>query len=188
MADLFQLDSYLFRRKVFKLFGAGFHVFDDRGRVVAYSAQKAFKLKEDISVFTDEAGTTPLLHIQARSVIDFSSAYDIVDPREGRKVGAVRRKGWSSILRDTWHLLDDRDQPVAELKETSAGMALLSRFVTLIPQSFRLGEGSSVVEYNQHFNPFIYRLQVTISPGCTIDRRVVFATGVLIASIEGRQG
>jgi uncharacterized protein YxjI len=188
MSDPFGLDSYLVRRKVFKLLGAGFQVYDDSGRVVAYSAQKAFKLREDIRVFADERETRPLMRIQARQVIDFSACYDVVDERDHALVGSARRKGLKSLLRDNWELLDAEGRTVATLEEDSMAMALLRRFVGhLIPQNFHLGEGSSAVEMSQHFNPFVYRLQVTIPKSCQLDRRLIFGLVVLVAAIEGRQ-
>lgn len=189
MSELFELDSYLVRRKVLRILGAGFHVYDDAGKVVAYSDQKAFKLKEDIRVFTGEDKTDSLMRIQARQVIDFSACYDMVDESDGAMIGSARRKGLKSILRDSWELLDADGRPVGSLQEDSMFMALLRRFLTnLIPQSFHLGQGPSAVHLRQHFNPFIYRLQVTIPESCRIDRRLIFGLVVLIAAIEGRQG
>ena len=189
MSDVFGLDSYLVRRKVFKILGAGFQVYNDAGKVVAYSAQKAFKLREDIRVFADERETRPLMRIQARQVIDFSACYDIVDERDRTVLGSARRKGLKSLLRDNWELLDADGRTVATLEEDSMAMALLRRFVGhLIPQNFSLGEGSSAVHMSQHFNPFVYRLQVSILEGCQVDRRLIFGLAVLVAAIEGRQG
>ena len=54
MNPVFELDRYTIRRKLLKVFGASFQVFDPEGRQVASCAQKAFKLKEDIRVFEDE--------------------------------------------------------------------------------------------------------------------------------------
>ena len=59
MTSPFELDSYLVRRKVLKVFGASFHIYDDAGDVVGYTKQKAFKLKEDIRIFTGEDVTHP---------------------------------------------------------------------------------------------------------------------------------
>jgi hypothetical protein len=188
--NLFELDSYLIRRKVLKIFGGSFHTYDG-DRVVAFTKQKAFKLKEDIRIYSDESMQTELLTIQARQVIDFAAAYDIVDPQSGVKVGAARRKGFSSILRDSWMLLDANDQPIAQLQEDSTTMALMRRFLSnLIPQRFHLkaqGETNPVV-FRQHFNPFVYRLEVSIPSECALDRRLIFGIAALIAAIEGRQG
>lgn len=184
MTAIFEARSYMIRRQVLKILGAGFHVYGDSGELLAYCQQKAFKLKEDIRVFEDEAQTKPLLTIKARQAIDFSAAYDIVDATTGVKVGAARRKGFRSIMRDAWEVLDENDAPLDKLEEDSMGKAMARRFLSnLIPQSFMLGSG---VHLKQRFNPFIYKLEVRIS-GADVDPRLVFGVAVLIAAIEGRQ-
>lgn len=187
---MFDLDRFLVRRRMLNILGTGFHVYDPAGNVVGFSEQKAFKLKEDIRVFADVRKSKELLTIRARQIIDFSAAYDVVDTAEGRKVGAARRKGWSSILRDSWELLDENDRPVAHLQEDSATLALVRRFLTnLIPQRYHLrADGErQVAVLRQRFNPFVLKLDVEIDRDCPIDRRLVLATAVLLAAIEGRQ-
>ena len=183
--------SYMIRRKLLKIFGASFHVYNPQGEVVGFSSQKAFKLKEDIRVYTDESQSTEILSVQARQIIDFSAAYDIVDSQSQRKIGAARRKGWSSIVRDSWEVLDENDQPIAMLKEDSMGMAMVRRFLTnLIPQRFHLADtnGNHLAEFRQRFNLFIYKLDVTVAPESGFDPRLALGVGVLISAIEGRQG
>jgi hypothetical protein len=187
---MFHLDRFLVRRKVFRILGAGFHVYDPAGTVVGFSEQKAFKLKEDIRVFTDDSKSKELLSIRARQVIDFSAAYDVVDSVEGRKVGALRRKGWSSILRDSWEILDEADRPLARVQEDSATLALLRRFLTnLIPQRYHVVAtgGNHVASLRQRFNPFVFKLDVEAMGGSPVDRRLVLATAILLAAVEGRQ-
>jgi len=184
------LSAYTIRRKVFQIFGAGFHALDETGTVVAFSKQKAFKLREDIRVYTDEAMSKELLEIKAQKIIDFSSAYGILDPQEGEAVGLARRKGWTSIVRDSWELLDEEGQVVRKIEEDSMVLAMIRRFLTpLVPQKFSLKapDGREQARFQVHFNPFVYKLSVNVSPECEIDRRLVFAAAVLIAAIEGRQ-
>lgn len=189
-----ELTRYTVRRKVLQIFGASFHVLDEAGRVVGFSSQKAFKLREDIRVFDDEARSRELLSIQARQVIDWSAAYDVVDSTQQQKVGALRRKGWSSLLRDQWEVLDASDRPIARLQEDSTLLALLRRFVSnLIPQGFSLEslEGAPglghLATLRVRFNPFVYRLDVEVLRPDAVDPRLVLATAVLVSAIEGRQ-
>ncbi len=191
MNSLFEMNRYWIRRKFWTFLGASFHVYGSDDRMLAFTRQKAFKLKEDIRVFEDEAKTKPLLTIQARKIVDFSAAYDMVDAESGSKVGAARRKGWTSILRDSWELLDADDNPVAKIVEDSRGMALLRRFLSnLIPQRFDVKDlnGTSIATFKQRFNPFIHKLDVTITNPAAIDNRSLFGAAVLISAIEGRQG
>lgn len=130
------LPAFRIRRKVLKLFSASFHVYDGE-RIVAFCDQKAFKLREDIRLYHDESKNQELMLIRARQVIDFAACYDIVDSASQQTVGALRRKGLASILRDSWEVLDNDDKPLGKCQEDSAAMAMLRRFVKLIPQTFR---------------------------------------------------
>ena len=52
---IYSYQNYLIRRKVFKLLGGAFHIYDPEGRLAFYSKMKAFKLKEDIRLYSDES-------------------------------------------------------------------------------------------------------------------------------------
>ncbi len=183
--------EYTIRRKVFTLFGGQFHIYNREGALIGFSKQKAFKLKEDIRVFTDESMDQPLLAIAARSIIDFSACYDVTDSKTGQKIGALRRKGFASIIRDEWEMLDTQDNPISKLREDSTSMALIRRFVpmgNLVPQKFVLGDDTNqYAEMRTHFNPFIHRMTVTINADCPFPPLLVLASAILLVAIEGRQ-
>ena len=73
-------------------------VTDAAGRLLMYVKQKAFKLKEAVTVFADEAQTRPLYSIKADRVIDISAQYAITD-ETGQQVGVLQRKGMRSLWR-----------------------------------------------------------------------------------------
>jgi len=185
----FQHREYLFRRKVFKLFGGAFHVYDTNGNVVFYSKQKAFKLKEDFRVYSDESMSQELLSITTSHILDIGATYNIRDATTGEAVGALRRKGLTSIIKDEWVILSKEGQEIGIVAETSIVTALLSRFIGLIPQTYVVrANGQEVAEIKQHFNPFVLKYTMTISDvGLSIDPRLLIATGILLAGIEGRQ-
>ncbi len=186
----FQHNYYLFRRKVFKLFGGAFHVYDKTGRVVFYSKQKAFKLKEDFRIYSDESQTKELLTIKTPHIIDFGATYYVQDTTTSENVGAIKRKGLKSILKDEWVFLSSSSQEIGKLAENSMIMALLSRYFNLIPQKYTItsASGRKVAEIVQHFNPFISKYSMSITdPEHLIDRRLLIAVGVLLAGIERRQ-
>ncbi len=186
----FDLAEYTIRRKVLKIFGASFHIYDPAGNVVGFSKQKAFKLKEDIRVYSDASMAEELLTVKARQVIDFSAAYDIVDAGESRKVGAARRKGFASIIQDSWEILDEDDRTVAKVREDSLALALVRRFLSnLVPQKFVVERegGGREAELRVRFNPFIYKLDVRVDPDANLDRRLILGAAILVSAIEGRQ-
>jgi uncharacterized protein YxjI len=182
--------EYTIRRKVLTIFGAKFHIYDANQKLLGYSEQKAFKLKEDIRIYADETKTDERVVIKARSIIDFGAAYDVYDSKQQKKVGALKRKGWSSLVRDSWIVMDADDREIGALQEDSMAMALVRRFLSnLIPQKFHLSDnaGTELASFRQHFNPFIFRLTVTIYDGCPVSPLLVLAAGVLLVAIEGRQ-
>lgn len=189
--NLYELPSYLIRRKVLTLAGAQFHIFDPNGQVIMFSKMKAFKLREDIRLYTGEDMKNELITIHARQIIDFSAAYDVFDATTGEKVGALKRKGLKSIIKDEWIILDANDNQVGSIKEDNAGLALVRRFLTnLIPQSYDIDiNGQVVAEYKQRFNPFIMKLELDFAKdtGHIFDRRLALAAGILLCAIEGRQ-
>ncbi|MDX2118203.1 MAG: hypothetical protein SFY96_08495 [Planctomycetota bacterium] len=186
-------EQYTIRRQVFRLFGAGFHIYDAADNVVGFCEQKAFKLREDLRLYRSDAKTDLLIRIAARQIIDFNATYDVFDAQDQR-VGSLRRRGGASLLRDTWLVFDAADQQVAQLTEESGMLAALRRFTDLgflFPEQFELtGDGNTpLATYRTHFNPFIYRLSIAIHPAASqFDPNLLLATGVLIAAIEGRQG
>lgn len=190
MNQIFQFNQYLLKRQVFALTGK-FRFYNPAGEMIMFSEQKMFRLREDIRVYADEAKMQEVLAIKARQIIDFSAAFDVVDSATGQKVGALRRKGLASMLRDEWQVLDVNDNLRGTLIEDSMGLALLRRFLTgLVPQNYDLFFGESrVADYKQNFNPFSYQLNIDFSMDTAgqLDRRLGVAAGILLAAIEGRQ-
>ena len=190
MNPIFQYNHYLLKRQVFALTGK-FRFYDPSGNLVMFSQQKMFKLREDIRVYSDESKTQEVLMIQARQIVDFSAAYDVVDSATGQKVGTMRRKGFASILRDEWEVLDVNDNVIGKLFEDSMQLALLRRFLSgLIPQNYDITVGENrVADLKQNFNPFSYHLNIDFSMDTArmLDHRIGIAAAILLAVVEGRQ-
>ena len=191
MNPIFQHPSYLLKRQAIALAGK-FRFYDPMGNLVMFSEQKMFKWREDIRVYADENKTQEVLSIKARQIVDFSAAYDVVDTEFNQKVGALRRKGWESMLRDEWEVLDANDNVIGKLFEDTMGLALLRRFLlgSWLPQNYDITLGNArVADLRQNFNLFRYELNLDFSmdPSQNLDRRLGIAAGILLAVVEGRQ-
>ena len=194
-AELYQHDVFQARRQLFKLLGAAFHLRTMDGRLLAYSKQKAFKLREDIRVFADEAQTVELLTIQADSIIDFSAAYKVIDSQTGEHVGSLRRKGWSSIFRDSWELLDPEGVVRGRVIEESGWKAFARRMIDLaqflLPQTYLIQvDGQTVATMRQNFLgiPPTFTIDLSHDTEGRLPRPLAVATVILLLAIEGRQG
>jgi len=191
MNPIFQFPSYLLKRQVFALTGK-FRFYDPSDRLVMFSEQRMFKLREDIRVYSDESKTYEMLSIKARQIIDFSAAYDVVDTEYNQKIGTLRRKGWSSMLRDEWQVLDANENQIGVLFEDSMGLAMLRRFLlgSFLPQNYDITLGETrVADLKQNFNLFRYELMIDFSMDTAkrLDPRLGIAAGILLAAIEGKQ-
>ena len=200
-------EQYTIRRKILTFLGASFHIYDPSGVVVGFCRQKAFRLRENLVLYTDESKTETLLTLQARQVIDFGVTFDISIPGATpadppARLGSIRRKGFKSIIRDYWQVLGpDQDpaagkaiQPIATIQEDTAGMAAARRFLPLVafvcPQSFHVvtDDNRHIATLRQHFNPWVYRLGVRIEQADErIDDLLILGAACLIAAVEGRQ-
>jgi uncharacterized protein YxjI len=188
----FQHSQYWVRRKVWSLFGGHFYIYDQQNQLIGYSKQKAFKLKEDIRIFSDESMTHELISIQARKALDISAAYDVVDAPTQEKVGVLKRKGLkSAFIRDEWTIMDANETPVGLIHEDSTLMALIRRHITnLVPQSFEVLLGNEQIgRVKQNFNFFAPKMHCDFSNDLSrrLDRRLALSAVILLMAIEGRQ-
>jgi hypothetical protein len=187
----FQYEQYLLKRQVLALTGK-FRLYNSNEQLVLFSQQKMFKLKEDIRVYTDESMQVEILLIKARQILDFSAAYDVIDSLSGISIGALRRKGFRSMLRDEWLVLDPADQQIGILQEDNLTQALLRRFLlgSLLPQNYDLiMQDQRVADLRQRFNLFRYELEIDFrfDSQQRLDRRLGIAAAILLGTIEGKQ-
>ena len=183
--------EFTIRAKVLDLFAPKFHIYRKDGALAGYVKQKAFRLKEDIRVYTDESMDKELMVIRARSIIDFGASYDVVKG-SGEAVGTLRRKGLTSIARDSWQVLDPDGAAIGKLEEDSMLMALARRFVPMgnfIPQKYQLSDssGREWAWFRTHFNPLIHKMTITVDGDAPAEPLLALATGVLLMAVEGRQ-
>ena len=192
MRSVFDLDTYLCRRKVIALVGK-ISVMDASGAVVAFSRQKAFKLREEVRVFTDESESSLLFTIKARSIIDFGATYDI-STSDGVRVGSLRRKGFKSMFKDQWLVLGPNESVDGSLDEAGGtGLALARRFIPLVAwfmtQDYAMTMSESqVAAFQRNRNPFVSKLAVQVTTGATRPQRMlILAAAVLMLIIEGKE-
>lgn len=106
-------------------------VTDATGRLVLYVKQKAFKLKEAVTIFADAEQTRPLYSIKADRIIDISARYNLADAA-GNYLGSVKRHGMRSIWKAHYDVLDG-EQLLATITEESAWTKVLDALVGELP-------------------------------------------------------
>ena len=106
-------------------------VTDASGRLVFYVKLKMFKLKELVTVFSDQQQTLPLYRINADRVIDFSARYHFTDVN-GTNLGSVKREGVKSLWKAHYNILDG-DAVVMTIREEKPWVKVLDGLIRQIP-------------------------------------------------------
>ncbi len=133
--DFSQYKKLEFRRKFLKIFGAEIDITNpESNESVGFIEVKAWKLREDVRVYSDKSKGQELFRIHARNIIDFGVTYDVFDSKTDSPLFSMRRKGLrSAFLRDYWEFKDTDDKLIGTLQETSSGLALIRRYTDLVP-------------------------------------------------------
>lgn len=105
---------------------------DATGNMVAYVRQKMFKFKEDISIYQDETRSQVNYTIKADRWLDFSAAYSFFN-RDGSKIGKVVRKGWRSLWKAEYQLIDQFEKPQYFIREENGWVKVLDGLLGEIP-------------------------------------------------------
>jgi uncharacterized protein YxjI len=154
--------------------------------VLAFAQQKRMAFKEQVTLYTDESKTTPVLGFKARQVMDLGATYDVTDAN-GAPIGLFRKNWKESLLRSTWHL----EQPgYGEMvgRETNMVVAVLRRFVeslSWLPYHFEFAIGDRAAFSVVKKWGLRDRYLVTIHDP-QLDRRLVTAMAVALDALQSR--
>lgn len=118
----------------FKLmaFAPQFFIRDQQGNEIAYVKQKLFKLKEDITVFSDSKETQVIYKIKANQWIDWSASYVLSDA-EGNIIGKMGRKGVRSLWKATYEISNKNDVVSYKIEEANAFVKIMDGLFSSVP-------------------------------------------------------
>jgi len=106
-------------------------VTDASGELLMYVKQRAFKLKESVTVFRDADQTRPIYRIAADRVLDISAQYRI-DDEGGSPLGVLRRQGMRSLWRAHYEVYRG-GVPFLTIREENPWVKVLDGLVGEIP-------------------------------------------------------
>ncbi|WP_299676960.1 hypothetical protein [uncultured Tenacibaculum sp.] len=109
-----------------------FSATDSSGKMIAYVRQKMFKLKEDISVYSDESKSHVNYRIKADKWLDFSTAYSFLDV-DGKEFGKVVRKGWRSVWKAHYEIIDQNEKQQYVVNEENPWTKVFDSLLGEIP-------------------------------------------------------
>jgi uncharacterized protein YxjI len=177
--------QYIIKRKFWSFFERIFRVWTPDGQLIMYIKHPLLKLREEFTVFADEAQTKPLLFMKSRQVIEIIFSYDVVDALTGEALGSVQKKGLRSIIRDKFIILDPRGTEVGYAEEQ--GASLLRRFFPILTSKHAIFvDGQRAADIRQVFRFFNKEFTVTLQPS-RLEPRFVLAVALLALIAEARR-
>jgi len=105
---------------------------DASGKTLAYVRQKMFKLKEAISVYSEEDKQNLIYTIGADRIIDFNASYEFKDAGEN-VLGSVGRKGMKSLWKANYEIFDTNKNQAFQVKEENPWSKVFDTLLCEIP-------------------------------------------------------
>jgi uncharacterized protein YxjI len=113
-------------------FSNDFTVADAKGQTFAYVRQKMFKFIEDVQVYSSESKEQLIYNINADRWLDFNAAYSFTNTA-GHELGKLVRKGWRSMWKARYHIIDENQQNLYDINEESVWVRVMDNFLGEIP-------------------------------------------------------
>lgn len=105
---------------------------DAQGNTLAYVKQKLFKLKEQVNVFQDVSQQQLKYQIKADKWLDFNTCYTFTNA-DGKEVGKITRKGWKSLWKASYTILDENGFEDLQIKEANPFAKVFDSLLGEIP-------------------------------------------------------
>jgi hypothetical protein len=138
-----------------------YRVFAPDGSLAGFVEQPWFRLRTELTLYSDESQTDPILVIKNRRFAAVNMEHDLFDAQTGARLGVVRTRGWRSMFRDTWDILDAEERECGLM--TEEGPYMWRRFIRLIPGRHRIELGGRTVAHiEQVFHLFKREFELEI--------------------------
>jgi hypothetical protein len=160
--EAFSHASYVLVRPLFS-WSRAYRVHASDGRLVAFVEQPWFRLRTELVMYGDEAQLQPILVLKNRRIAALNMEHDLFDAGSGQRLGVIRSRGWRSMWRNTWDILDGNERPAGQMLED--GHWFWRRMVRFLPgrHHIELG-GREVARIAQRFHFFRREFQLEILP------------------------
>jgi uncharacterized protein YxjI len=171
------------------------------GQPLLFVKQKKMKIKEDIRFRLTPDGEPHLFRIKSKTVFEFAGRHEVLDDADA-VIGSLGKAFGKSLLRSHWHVYDAAGTQVLEGHEASWVIALVRRFIELVPVigdwlgvlrwlpfNFVLRTGGEEVgRYKRVLGQFRDRYVLELDPerATPIDRRLLVAFTVALDALQDR--
>lgn len=166
-----------------------------QGERVAFAEQKRLKIKEEITLYSDDTKSETVFTMKAEKAFDLRSKY-FVNDAAGNQIGYLKKQFKASLIRSTWEVCDAGGQQLALVQEVSVPIAILRRyggiipvvggFLNYLPFNFQLlREGAEIGTVRRIFG-LRDKYDVHVTDNAPFDGRLILALGVALDALQAR--
>ncbi len=171
------------------------------GEPLLFVKQKKMSVREDIRFRLGPDDAPHLFRIKSRSVFEFAGKHAVLDDSD-QEIGSLQKSFGRSLLRSHWLVYDAQGVQVLEAHEASWIVALIRRFIELVPFigdilfglqwlpfNFVLRHGDREIgSYRRVLGSFRdrYVLEVDHEGSAAIDRRLLVAFTIALDALQDR--
>ena len=113
-------------------FSNDFLAFDANGNTVAYVRQKMLTIFEAVQVYSADSRSESNYTIRANKWLDFSATYTFTN-KTGMEIGRIVRKGWASLWKSHYEIMDERQQQDLLVREENPWAKVFDSILGEIP-------------------------------------------------------
>lgn len=106
---------------------------DVNGTLMLQVKQKALTLREETTVFADEAKKIPLYKMIADRIMGFRAVHRITRLADNALVGSVKATGFRSLWRTQYDITDPSDKIILTVREENPWIKVIDELVGEIP-------------------------------------------------------
>lgn len=176
---------FFVKRKFWSFLDRVFRVHTADGQMILYVKHPVFRLREEFTIWADEAQTQPIFKLKSKQIIAINFCFDITDAITGQHIATIQKRGLKSLVRDTFLILDPAGNQIGMMEEH--GHSFLRRIFPILTSKHELTMNGQMVAFvRQIFRFFIREFQVDLQPSA-IDPRFVLACALLAIIAEARR-
>ena len=178
---------FFIKKKLLKLIGGEFRIYDDKENLLFFAEQEGMKLKEIFHIYTDEAKTNEIIGITTPHLINITTSYEVKDKNTNEVYGAIKREPLKSIFIEEWTIMDNKGQLIGKLKVKSGLRGFLRGLIKDIPTHYIIKtlDDKLVAVIVQKFNLFLLQYTMTIQdPNPALDKRLLVGMLILLTAVN----
>jgi len=186
----FDGDEYTIEKKFLSM-GGRYHIKDGSRKKVGFCEEQTLKIKGELNIYDGEGKNEELFRIKQENIADFRGLFKVIDKKNEKVIGFLKRRSPESVVLSGWNILDDEKELIGRAAEDSIlkNVVRSKGIGKRLPYRYKIHQNGAKVGYcKQRLTIFRdeYRLKIEKDLDPDVDRRLLVSLALLLDSVEGK--